>query len=125
MEGLTNPACGAQSRAYFERQVAIYHSVLVAGEAAGIFTLTAPAMVIARNLVALEDGYGYYVAVPGPASMPQLPSCSATPRSPSAARWRTPRHCHRQLRLAPAWPDPGNPPTAGLVPTPERAVMPG
>src|SRR5258707_5827191 len=30
---------------------------------------------------------------PGPASVPQTPSysCSATPRSPPAARWRTPR----------------------------------
>lgn len=64
-QGMTNPAYGAQSRAYFERQVAIYHSVLVAGEATGVFTLTAPARVIARNLVALEDGHGYYVAVPG------------------------------------------------------------
>jgi hypothetical protein len=62
---MTNPAYGAQSRAYFERQVAIYHSILVAGEAAGIFALSAPARIIARNLVALEDGYGYYVAVPG------------------------------------------------------------
>jgi DNA-binding transcriptional regulator YbjK len=64
-QGMTNPAYGAQSRAYFERQVAIYHSILVAGEAAGIFALSAPARIIARNLVALEDGYGYYVAVPG------------------------------------------------------------
>jgi AcrR family transcriptional regulator len=64
-QGMTDPAYGAQSRAYFERQVAIYHSILVAGSAAGVFRLTAPARVIARNLVALEDGYGYYVAVPG------------------------------------------------------------
>ena len=45
--------------------VAIYHSILVAGSAAKVFALTAPARVIARNLVALEDGHGYYVAVPG------------------------------------------------------------
>jgi AcrR family transcriptional regulator len=64
-QGMTDAAYGAHSRAYFERQVAIYHSILVAGSAAKIFTLTAPARVIARNLVALEDGYGYYVAVPG------------------------------------------------------------
>lgn len=64
-QGMTNPSYGAHSRAYFERQVAIYHSILVAGSAAGVFKLTAPARVIARNLVALEDGYGYYVAVPG------------------------------------------------------------
>jgi AcrR family transcriptional regulator len=64
-QGMTDPAYGAHSRAYFERQVAIYHSILVAGSAAGVFRLTAPARTIARNLVALEDGYGYYVAVPG------------------------------------------------------------
>jgi DNA-binding transcriptional regulator YbjK len=62
---MTNAAYGAQSRSYFERQVAIYHAILVAGEAAKIFHLTASARVIARNLVALEHGYGYYVAVPG------------------------------------------------------------
>jgi AcrR family transcriptional regulator len=64
-QGMTDPSYGAHARAYFERQVAIYHSILVAGSAAKVFTLTAPARVIARNLVALEDGHGYYVAVPG------------------------------------------------------------
>lgn len=64
-QGMTNAAYGALSRGYFERQVAIYHSILVAGEAAKVFHLASPARVIARNLVALEDGFGYYVAVPG------------------------------------------------------------
>jgi DNA-binding transcriptional regulator YbjK len=64
-QGMTNAAHGALSRGYFDRQVGIYHAILVAGEAAKIFHLTSPARVIARNLVALEDGYGYYVAVPG------------------------------------------------------------
>lgn len=64
-QGTRLPGHGDRSRAYFERQVAIYYSVLVAGHAGGTFTLTAPARVIARNLVALEDGYGFYVVLPG------------------------------------------------------------
>ena len=64
-QGMTNAAYGALSRGYFERQVGIYHSILVAGEAAKVFRLASPARVIARNLVALEDGFGYYVAIPG------------------------------------------------------------
>ena len=55
---------GRLSREYFARQVAIYHSVLVAGQATGLFTLTAPPRDVGRNLVALEDGYGYYVVLP-------------------------------------------------------------
>jgi DNA-binding transcriptional regulator YbjK len=58
---------GAASRAYFDRQVAIYHPVLLAGQERGLFHLAAPVRDIARNLVALEDGYGYYVVVPGTA----------------------------------------------------------
>jgi DNA-binding transcriptional regulator YbjK len=60
---LRRRAYGALNSAYFERQVGIYHAVLVAGEAAGAFSLTAPARVLARNLVALEDGYGFYVVL--------------------------------------------------------------
>ena len=60
---LRNRAYGALNSAYFERQVGIYHSVLVAGEAGGVFTLSAPARVVARNLVALEDGLGFYVVL--------------------------------------------------------------
>jgi AcrR family transcriptional regulator len=53
------------SRAYFDRQVAVYQPVLRAGQVAGVFSLAAPVRDIARNLVALEDGLGYYVVVPG------------------------------------------------------------
>ena len=56
---------GAASRAYFDRQVAVYLPVLLAGQQRGSFRLAAPARDVARNLVALEDGYGYYVVVPG------------------------------------------------------------
>lgn len=62
--GTRQPGYGRLSREYFARQVAIYHSVLVAGQAAGLFSLTAPARDVGRNLVALEDGYGYYVVLP-------------------------------------------------------------
>jgi DNA-binding transcriptional regulator YbjK len=62
-QGTRRPGYGRISREYFARQVAIYHSILVAGQAAGQFRLTAPARDIGRNLVALEDGYGYYVVL--------------------------------------------------------------
>src|SRR4051812_42006611 len=63
-QGTRRPGYGRLSREYFARQVAIYHSILVAGQAAGHFTLTSPARDVGRNLVALEDGYGYYVVLP-------------------------------------------------------------
>ncbi|MDQ1604848.1 MAG: hypothetical protein QOE01_2693, partial [Actinomycetota bacterium] len=63
-QGTRRQGYGRLSREYFARQVAIYHSILVAGQAAGQFRLTAPARDIGRNLVALEDGYGYYVVLP-------------------------------------------------------------
>jgi DNA-binding transcriptional regulator YbjK len=63
-QGIRRKGYGRLSREYFARQVSIYHSILVAGQAAGHFTLTAPARDIGRNLVALEDGYGYYVVLP-------------------------------------------------------------
>lgn len=53
----------ALTQSYFERQVSIYRSILAVGEAAGVFTPTAPVRAIARNLVALEDGYGFYVVL--------------------------------------------------------------
>lgn len=58
-----NRTFGALNHAYFERQVGIYHAILATGQATGIFRLTAAARVIARNLVALEDGYGFYVVL--------------------------------------------------------------
>ena len=58
-----NRTLGALHHAYFERQVGIYHSIIAAGAATGEFRLTAPARVIARNIVSLEDGYGFYVVL--------------------------------------------------------------
>jgi len=63
-QGMRRPGYGRLSRAYFDRQVGIYHSVLSAGAAAGMFKLVGTAREIARNLVALEDGYGFYVVLP-------------------------------------------------------------
>ncbi len=45
----------------FDRQVAMYQAILESGEAQGEFTLAADALTIARNLVALEDAYGYRI----------------------------------------------------------------
>jgi AcrR family transcriptional regulator len=53
----------ALTQSYFDRQVSIYHSIIAAGQASGLFQPTAPIRTIARNLVALEDGYGFYVVL--------------------------------------------------------------
>jgi len=45
----------------FEREVSLYVSVLQEGEAAGAFRLCHPALTLARNLVALEDAYGFHL----------------------------------------------------------------
>jgi AcrR family transcriptional regulator len=45
--------------ALYDRQVAMYQVVLEAGAARGAFRLADPSLVIGRNLVALEDAYGY------------------------------------------------------------------
>jgi len=43
----------------FDKQVAMYQMILEAGSSAGDFSLQGSALTIARNLVALEDAYGY------------------------------------------------------------------
>lgn len=45
----------------YDRQVSLYQSILDTGAALGKFTLTSTALNISRNLVALEDAYGYRV----------------------------------------------------------------
>lgn len=45
----------------FAREAALYTTILEVGAATGVFTLTAPAGDLARNLVALEDGYGLHI----------------------------------------------------------------
>ena len=45
----------------YDRQVTMYQQILDAGQAAGTFRLTSDSLAIARNLVALEDAYGYRI----------------------------------------------------------------
>jgi len=44
----------------------MYTSILELGEALGVFTLQQPAKTIARNIVALEDAYGYRIMAKHP-----------------------------------------------------------
>lgn len=59
-------AFAALSTSYFDRQVALYESVLAAGTATGAMRPTAPLDVAARGLVALEDGLGLQVVLGHP-----------------------------------------------------------
>lgn len=45
----------------FDREVSLYLSVLQEGEASGAFQLSQSALTLARNLVALEDAYGFHL----------------------------------------------------------------
>ena len=45
----------------FDRQVAMYQAILEIGRTQGAFTLASDSLSIARNLVALEDAYGYRI----------------------------------------------------------------
>jgi AcrR family transcriptional regulator len=45
----------------FEREVSLYLSILQEGQSAGAFRLSQPALTLARNLVALEDAYGFHL----------------------------------------------------------------
>lgn len=59
-------AFAALSTAYFDRQVALYESILAAGIANGSLQPVAAADVVARGLVALEDGLGLQVVLGHP-----------------------------------------------------------
>ena len=61
------PVYAAMLTALFDRQVAMYQVILESGAAAGEFTLTASSETIGRNIVALEDAYGYRMAARHPA----------------------------------------------------------
>jgi AcrR family transcriptional regulator len=63
----SSAAFGVLTSAYFDRQVALYETVLEAGAARGDFELDEPATRIARGLVALEDGLGLQVVIAHPA----------------------------------------------------------
>lgn len=53
------PVYGALLTSLYDQQVAMYQVILEQGAARGDFVLGQPALTIARNLVALEDAYGY------------------------------------------------------------------
>ena len=61
-----DPSYAAEHIRLYERQVGVYARILEAGAATGAFTLSRDAGTIARNLVALEDGYGLHIVMAVP-----------------------------------------------------------
>ena len=53
------PVYAAMLTSLYDRQVAMYQVILESGAAGGVFTLRSPSETIGRNIVALEDAYGY------------------------------------------------------------------
>lgn len=53
------PRYAAMLTSLYDRQVTMYQVILEDGAASGVFTLAQPSLTIARNIVALEDAYGY------------------------------------------------------------------
>ena len=53
------PAYGAMLTSLYDRQVAMYQVILEGGAAKGDFDLQGDSETIGRNIVALEDAYGY------------------------------------------------------------------
>ncbi|MFN8195982.1 MAG: TetR/AcrR family transcriptional regulator [Nocardioidaceae bacterium] len=60
------PVYAALLTTLYDRQVAMYQMILESGVARGIFSLTQPSLTVARNLVALEDAYGYRIVAGHP-----------------------------------------------------------
>jgi AcrR family transcriptional regulator len=56
-----NPVYGTLLTTLFDRQVSMYQTILETGAAHGVFTLAQESETIGRNLVALEDAYGYRI----------------------------------------------------------------
>lgn len=63
----TSRAFDALSASFFDRQVALYEGILAMGQAGDNFRLSAPAPILARGLVAMEDGLGLQVVIGHPA----------------------------------------------------------
>jgi len=55
------PVYAALLTALYDRQVAMYQVILESGTAQGVFVLASDSRTISRNLVALEDAYGYRI----------------------------------------------------------------
>jgi AcrR family transcriptional regulator len=56
------PVYAAMLTALYDRQVAMYQIILESGAASGTFALQHDSETIGRNIVALEDAYGYRMA---------------------------------------------------------------
>lgn len=61
-----NPVWAALLTSLYDRQVSMYQVVLEQGAARGVFALQGDSLTIARNLVALEDAYGYRIVAQHP-----------------------------------------------------------
>lgn len=57
----SNPLAATMLTALYDRQVSLYQVVLEQGRAGGVFTIPGSTLSAARNLVALEDAYGYRI----------------------------------------------------------------
>lgn len=65
-EAARNTVYGLLLTSLYDRQVGMYTSVLELGAALGVFALAQSAQTIARNVVALEDAYGYRIMAKHP-----------------------------------------------------------
>ncbi|MEU0567099.1 TetR family transcriptional regulator [Nonomuraea sp. NPDC005983] len=66
-----NRVYGVLLTSLYDRQVSMYQSILDTGAALGVFTLRGDSLTIARNLVALEDAYGYRITARHPVIGPE------------------------------------------------------
>ncbi|WP_214326219.1 TetR/AcrR family transcriptional regulator [Nonomuraea sediminis] len=66
-----NRMYGVLLTSLYDRQVSMYQSILDTGTALGVFTLTSDSLTVARNLVALEDAYGYRITARHPIIGPE------------------------------------------------------
>ncbi len=57
----SNPLAATLLTSLYDRQVSLYQVVLEQGRARGIFAAHGSTLAIARNVVALEDAYGYRI----------------------------------------------------------------
>ncbi len=56
-----SPVVHVLRRSLYERQVAVYQSILDTGHGLGIFALAEQSSAVAHNLVALEDAFGHHI----------------------------------------------------------------
>jgi hypothetical protein len=66
-----NRVYGVLLTSLYDRQVSMYQSILDTGSALKVFKLSSDSLTISRNLVALEDAYGYRITARHPMIGPQ------------------------------------------------------